>query len=286
MNFLNNQDIEIINNIAKLKTNFINSGKPLGINDTPNSFKNPDSEFREYRIYNNGDPTRFIDWKIYARREKFYLKNFIQQKKMTSNIFLDTSASVNYNLEYNRFFIKTILYLSGVILARCNIVNLCFYDEMKNFSERKFYNFDSIIELDSFFSKIKFTGENIKVDYLINKFNEKSKDSILFFCSDLFFNQADLKIISSSLSKVSNRKIIFHIFENNLPGIVSNNMGFSFIDSETKKRINFENVEFKKIILDHYKKWLYICEDIFLKDGIEYFKTSNEEETISQLLKI
>ncbi len=53
-------------------------------------------EFAEHRPYLPGDPLRHIDWKVYARTDKFVLKRFEEETNLKAYILLDTSASMGF----------------------------------------------------------------------------------------------------------------------------------------------------------------------------------------------
>jgi uncharacterized protein (DUF58 family) len=52
--------------------------------------------FSDYRRYAPGDDTRLIDWKLFARTEEFYIKQFEEERALTVHVLLDTSASMDY----------------------------------------------------------------------------------------------------------------------------------------------------------------------------------------------
>ena len=49
-------------------------------------------EFAEYRMYNEGDDPRFIDWNVYARTDRMYIKRFLGDTNSHLMILLDASA--------------------------------------------------------------------------------------------------------------------------------------------------------------------------------------------------
>lgn len=53
-------------------------------------------KFSEYRRYGPGDDPKLIDWKLYAKTDKYYVKKFEAEAAMTAYLILDTSASMNY----------------------------------------------------------------------------------------------------------------------------------------------------------------------------------------------
>ena len=54
------------------------------------------SEFFQYRSYVPGDDPKYVDWKVYGRRDKFFTKMFQEETNMNCSIILDASASMGY----------------------------------------------------------------------------------------------------------------------------------------------------------------------------------------------
>ena len=52
--------------------------------------------FKEYKEYAPGDDIRYIDWRIYARTEKLFIKKFEEEKNLTFHILVDSSNSMNF----------------------------------------------------------------------------------------------------------------------------------------------------------------------------------------------
>ncbi len=52
--------------------------------------------FKDYREYIPGDDFRAIDWRVYARTEKFYIKRYEEERNLTIHIIIDDSASMDY----------------------------------------------------------------------------------------------------------------------------------------------------------------------------------------------
>ncbi len=75
-------------------------------------------EFSEYRSYNDGDDPRFIDWNVYARTDRTYIKRFLGETNTAINLVLDVSASMGYQtgevskLEYGKFICASLAYLA------------------------------------------------------------------------------------------------------------------------------------------------------------------------------
>jgi len=53
-------------------------------------------EFAEHRLYNSGDSTRHIDWKLYGRTEKMFIKNYEEETNLRCQVVLDISSSMYF----------------------------------------------------------------------------------------------------------------------------------------------------------------------------------------------
>jgi uncharacterized protein (DUF58 family) len=75
-------------------------------------------EFREYKAYAEGDDPRFVDWNVYARTERTYIKRFLGETNTRLVILLDASASMGFGsgavtkLQYGKFLAATLAYLA------------------------------------------------------------------------------------------------------------------------------------------------------------------------------
>jgi len=102
--------------------------------------KSPDfgfsQEFAEYRAYTPGDDLRHVDWNVFARTERAYLKRYRGETNSQLTLMLDTSASMGYTshritkLDYARYLSVSLAYLAnqqrdaaGVIIFADDVVN-------------------------------------------------------------------------------------------------------------------------------------------------------------------
>ena len=53
-------------------------------------------EFAEHREYSPGDDLRYVDWKVFGRTDKFYLKQFEDETNLVCHLLLDVSESMRY----------------------------------------------------------------------------------------------------------------------------------------------------------------------------------------------
>lgn len=90
-------------------------------------------EFAEYRKYVPGDDIRHVDWRVYARTDRFYMKEFEADTNLRCYLVLDTSASMGFSakhgskLEYARKMLATLAYL--MVHQGDSVGLLCFSDK-------------------------------------------------------------------------------------------------------------------------------------------------------------
>jgi len=86
-----------------------------GLHQSP--FHGFSSEFTEHRLYNNGESIKNIDWKLLARTEKLFVKQFEEETNLRCQLVLDTSSSMNFpnkginKLQYSIYAIASLMYL-------------------------------------------------------------------------------------------------------------------------------------------------------------------------------
>jgi uncharacterized protein (DUF58 family) len=82
-------------------------------------------EFADFRNYVVGDDLRFIDWNIYARLERLFLKLFLEEEDLSLYILLDVSKSCDFGMPNKAFYIKQVAAALGYIgLVNYNRVSI------------------------------------------------------------------------------------------------------------------------------------------------------------------
>lgn len=90
-------------------------------------------EFAEHRLYNPGDEIRWIDWKVYARTDRLYIRKFEEETNLKAYILLDASGSMAYpeegvtKFEYARNLAAALMYL---LIKQRDAAGLLLFDEV------------------------------------------------------------------------------------------------------------------------------------------------------------
>ncbi len=99
----------------ELRAKAVVEGFLSGLHRSP--FKGFSVEFAEFRQYTPGDDPRHIDWKVYARSDKFYVKEFEEETNLSCHILFDISKSMTYasdkvsKLDYAGYLAASLAYL-------------------------------------------------------------------------------------------------------------------------------------------------------------------------------
>ena len=113
-----NINLEILSQIKglELKAKKIIEGFIAGLHKSP--YHGFSVEFAEHRPYNTGDDFKHIDWKVYAKKERFYVKQYEEETNLRCFLVLDTSSSMYFKhksqwtkLEYSAYLAAALAYL-------------------------------------------------------------------------------------------------------------------------------------------------------------------------------
>lgn len=145
-------------------------------------------EFADYREYQLGDDIRRIDWNLFSRFEKYFLKLFTDERQMHVQIFLDCSASMERGNPQKAAYAVAIAAALGY-LAVHNMDKVSF-NLMKG--KRAENNMGMIVGKNSFFraiselDKIEFNGDSDIAEAITNSDNTGTNDGLTVIISDFF----------------------------------------------------------------------------------------------------
>jgi len=130
-------DPNILSKIAgmELRARTVVEGFISGLHRSP--YRGFSVEFAEYREYSPGDDIRFIDWKVFARSDRYYVKAFEEETNLACHILLDVSSSMTYKsrslskLEYGSYLAASLGYM--IFQQRDGVGLMTFADEIKQF---------------------------------------------------------------------------------------------------------------------------------------------------------
>lgn len=259
-------------NSIDFKTTQIVEGFMTGFHKSP--FHGFSVEFAEHRLYNTGESTKYIDWRLYARTDKLFVKRFEEETNLRTMFVLDSSSSMffPYNQtqkdEKNNKFSFSV-YACGVIMQilykQRDAFGLSFVSKeidyispIKTNLAHKQYLF-TLLE-----NKIK-TKENLSQITCINKAlhslsEQIHRRSLFIIFTDLFSDSFSAEELIDSLRHLKHNKhevILFHVFDNQKEVNFNYKMGYyRFIDVESGEELKINPEEIRNQYTDAIKQRL------------------------------
>lgn len=205
-------------------------------------------EFAEHRLYNEGQSTRHIDWKVFARTDRLYTKQYEEETNLRCLIALDCSSSMYYpanTLAKLRFSVYCSSALAYLLHKQRDAVGLClFSDKIDEFTPIK----STPSHLDKLFQLLEKAidqgskeQKSTRVSRVLHEIAEKThKRSLIVIFSDMFDGSEDTNEIFKALQHLKHNKhevLMFHVS-----------------DHETELEFNFEERPYEFIDLESQEK--------------------------------
>ncbi|MBP7654151.1 DUF58 domain-containing protein [Candidatus Dependentiae bacterium] len=247
-------------------------------------------EFSEYKQFNTGDDVKYIDWKLYGKTEKLFMKKFEEESVFNASILLDISNSMGFTsnssvnlskLEYAKFTAACLIY--KILQQNDYFEFTVFNDNSVNLIDTT--NSLSIIKkVDDIFLKIEPSGKTDYLKVFTDYLSKLKKRKLLIIISDLISENKNINfqdIISKIilLRNSGNNVIFIQILDDaeinfNLEGISE------FISMENDSRLFIDPVKIKEKYVSLMKRFLGNIETELLSNGIKYrlFNTSVDIE--------
>lgn len=174
------------------------------------------TDFSAHRPYVPGDETRYIDWKLYARATRYYIKLFDAETNFTANLLLDASASMRYasgkisKLEYAKFMAASMAYL---IVDQHDSVGVGIFDgELRQYIEPT----SSLGVLARLSHELEKTQPNPRTDIagILHEFARRmTRRGVIMLFSDLFDHTEEFIQGLSHLRFRGHNVVVFHVLD-------------------------------------------------------------------------
>ncbi len=234
-------------------------------------------EFSEHRIYNNGESTRHIDWKLFARTDKLFVKKYEEETNLRAQILIDTSSSMlfPYKKDFNKliFSIYSAAALIYLLSKQRDAVGITFFDNQINLNTQVKQNSTHIHELFVFLQNLldnlPDTNKTTTVANTLHTIAETiHKRSLVIIFSDMFEYDNFEEIFNALMHLKHNKNeiIVYHVFDSKYEkNFQYENRPYRFIDLETGKTIKVN----PNTVRDSYlKKTQKIFSDIKMRSGL------------------
>lgn len=259
MNPISVKNISELNNL-ELLANQVVEGFITGMHKSP--FHGFSVEFAEHRLYNKGESTRHIDWKLYAKKKKLFVKRYEEETNLRCHLIIDNSASMHYpiikkpsinNLTKIAFSTIASAALMEILKRQRDAVGLSIYSDKDDYyAPTKGSDRHRRMLLSQLDDLLKNTSEASTETYaILHEIAEKiHRRSLIFLFTDMFQTTKNEKELFEALQHLKYNKhevVLFHTYDGKLElDFNFDNSPKKFVDVETGETINLYAESIKK----------------------------------------
>jgi len=205
--------ISRLNNLS-LKARYVVEGFMVGLHKSP--YHGFSVEFSEHRAYGAGDEIRHVDWKLWGKTDRYFVKQYEEETNLKAYLLIDQSLSMNYasnkisKLEYAKLISASLGYL---MLKQQDAVGLTLFDDRirVNIPARSKRSHLNVIL--SKMEKIKAGPETHMAPVLHSTAEVIKKRGLIILISDLFDNQEEVLSGLQHFRYKGHEVIVFHIMD-------------------------------------------------------------------------
>ena len=225
------------------------------------------AEFSEHKIYNQGESTRHIDWKLFAKTDKLYTKRYDDETNLRCHIIIDNSSSMHYpktetfnldNLNKIAFSALAAASLMHIFKKQRDAIVLSMYsDTYDYYAPEKGSERHHQMLLNQLSEVVVSRPLNRRTDtykYLHEIAEKIHRRSLIFLFTDMFQSSVEEAKLFDALRHLKHNKhevILFHVFDKNKElSFDFDNKPRQFVDVETGDYINL----YADTIKENYSK--------------------------------
>lgn len=221
------------------------------------------AEFAEHKIYNQGESTRHIDWKLYAKTDKLYTKRYDDETNLRCHLIIDNSSSMHYpetkdfsisNLNKIAFSALASASLMHILKKQRDAIGLSIYSDAYDYyapekgSER--HHQMLLNQLSNTVVSKPLNKQTETYTYLHQIAENIHRRSLIFFFTDMFQTSTDDVKLFEALRHLKHNKhevVLFHVIDK------EKELKFDF-DNAPKRFIDVETNEFINLYPDTVKE--------------------------------
>lgn len=242
----------------------------IGLHKSP--FHGFSVEFAEHRIYNSGEPIKSIDWKVFARTDRMYVKKFEEETNLRCQIVIDNSSSMYFPVPVSnskgekskiQFSIVASAALMHLLKKQRDAVGLTiFSNEVELHTPSKsnsvhhkmlLFNLEKLLQNDK---KNKTTSAAKSLHQVAENIHKRS---LVIIFSDMFENRVTANEIFSALRHLKHNKhevILFHVVDKKQElDFEFENRPYQFIDVETGETVKLQPNQVKNYYTEQMNKF-------------------------------
>jgi uncharacterized protein (DUF58 family) len=232
-------------------------------------------EFAEHRLYNTGESTRHIDWKVYGKTDRLYTKRYEEETNLRCLLLIDTSSSMFYpekNLGKITFSTMAAASLAYLLQNQRDAVGLCTFSEdieiLTPIKSTPSHLHSIFLQLENLLKEQR-SEKKSGVANVIHQIADKiNKRSLVIIFSDMLENREEKDSIFPALQHLKHNNhevLLFHVIDSQTEEEFNfSERPYEFIDIEKGHKIKINPSQVREAYLSATKQYF---EDIKLKAG-------------------
>ncbi len=269
MKLLDNYEVRDLGNLELLARQVV-EGFIIGLHKSP--FHGFSVEFAEHRLYNPGEDTRHIDWKVYARTDRLFTKRFEEETNLRCQIVIDASSSM-YFPEVNktsrdyvnklRFSALAVAVLMNLLQRQRDAFGLSVFDEEVRThthckSSTSHYRL-LLTYLDELINHPERNRATAAAKALHQVADSIHKRSLVIIFSDMFEQSEDLEQLFSAMQHLRHNKhevVLFHVVDKSKEiDFEFENRPYLFIDMESGERVRLQSSQVRDYYIEQMARF-------------------------------
>lgn len=261
----------------ELLANQVVEGFISGMHKSP--FHGFSAEFAEHKVYNSGESTKHIDWKLFAKTDRLYTKRFEEETNLRCHLIIDNSSSMHYPKlqDGQQFFESKIGFavlasavLMNLLKKQRDAVGLSIYSDSYEYyapekgSER--HHRMLLNKLEQLLAEPKQSKNTDTVTFLHQIAEKMHRRSMIILFTDMFQpgNEEALLNALQHLKHNKHKVVLFHVIDNKTElNFDFDNTPRKFIDLESGEEVNLfaDNIkeEYEKRAESYFKRLSLTC---------------------------
>jgi uncharacterized protein (DUF58 family) len=241
-------------------------------------------EFSQYRNYEPGDDLRQLDWKMYARSERYFIKQAEIETNITVKFIIDASNSMSYaeqnisKLMFAKMIAAALAYLArkqGDTFGLYSVNDKNLSIVMPRFEQQQFMRFlHELIEV-----KAESTWKKSGIEQLLDHHGKE----LIVFMTDLYDEENELIRFIQTLKTSRNEVIVFHITGKQEVELTYGG-SFTFRDLETNTTVKVDTLTQQKEYVARLNEWMQQSRLTLLEKGVSYYQI-NMMDSLDQALR-
>jgi uncharacterized protein (DUF58 family) len=256
-NTINRQELTNFGSLELLAKQAV-EGFITGLHKSP--FHGFSVEFAEHRLYNKGESTRHLDWKLFGRTDKLFTKKYEEETNLRCQIVLDVSSSmwfpVDSQMNKMRFAVNAAASLIELLKRQRDAFGLTTVDDKilinapaKSSPIHQRYLYSELEKLLLNYEPEKKSATNF-IQEIHNVAELVHKRSLIVLFTDLLEGQDQIDALFRAVQHLKHQKnevILFHVHDKNLEvDLELENRPYTLIDMETGEKLKVEANEIRE----------------------------------------